>query len=248
MARETFTVEMKGIYSFKVPATFGYGYETKYIYNMEGEDGTVYVWKTGKFWGIPVYEGVNPDTAFDIDDKGRAYNFQRIVKGDRLVITATVKGKSEYKGQPQTELQRCKVVELLSHTKSWEDIQAEKEAEKKRRKQEQLDSIKDGDFIWNMPYSQYKEHYSDCETIIDSYEAPERAYGYRPAMIKVIIREGRLKASGVRGKRFYGWELRFTHDGVTTSEVFKAVCYENAVKQLKKQCRDAQDIELENVY
>lgn len=248
MARVTLTVEMKGIYSFKVPAYFGHGYDTKYIYNMVDEDGVVYVWKTTAFWCFPVYEGVNPNTANFFDAKGRAYRPEQIVKGDKLKITATVKGKTEYNGQPQTELQRCSIVERLEHSKSYKDIQAEKEAEKKHKKQEQLDSIKDGDFIWKMPYKQYKEHYSDCETIIDSYEAPERAYGDRPAMIKVIIREGRLKASGVRGKRFYEWMLRFTHDGVTTSEVFKAVCYENAVKQLKKQCKDAQNIELEDVY
>lgn len=244
MEKITATVEMKGVYSYTAPA-YGYGYEERYIYTMQADDGTVYVWKTSKFWCFKVYEGVDPKTANFIDRNGKAYRPERINKGDRLVITATVKGQGEYKGQPQTEIQRVKAVEILSHEKSWFDIQAEKEAEKKRKLQEQLDSIEGGDFIWKMPYKQYKDHYSDCETVIDSFEAPERN---RVAMIKVIIREGRLKVSGVRGRTFAEWEFIFKHNGETISGVYKAVCYENAVKQLEKQYKGAQDIELQHIY
>lgn len=247
MARVTLTVEMKGIHSFEVPA-FGYGTQMKYIYNMEGEDGTAYVWKTTAFWCFPIYEGIDPDTANFFDAKGKAYFPQRIVKGDKLVITATVKGQSEYKGQPQTELQRVKAVELVSHTKSWSDIQAEKEAEKKHMKKEQLESIRENDMVWTMPYKQYKEHYSDCETVIDSFEAPDTRAGRKVATISVIIREGRLKASGVRGRYFSGYEYEFTFDGKTGCHTFRAVCEENARKQLAKEFKGATDIELKHIY
>lgn len=42
MARITVEVTMSNIYQYSAPA-YGYGYETRYIYTMQGEDGTVYV-------------------------------------------------------------------------------------------------------------------------------------------------------------------------------------------------------------
>lgn len=90
-----------------------------------------------------------------------------------------------------------------------------------------------------MPYRQYKAHYSDCETIIGSYKEYVHEYGHRyeysPATIKVIIRDGRLKASGVRGKHFSNYWIEFTlNGGETRSESFRAVCVENAIEQARK--------------
>ena len=248
MARVELNVEISGIYSFKVPA-YGYGPdETMYIYKMIDETGTVYVWKTKTFWCYPVYDGVDPDTANFFDSKGRAYDPQMIVKGDKLVIAATVKGQSEYNGQTQTELQRVKAKDRIFHAKSYQDIQREKKAEKDRRKQEQLDSIGEHDFVWTMPYKQYKEHYSDCETLIDSFVRPDERLKYGVCTIKVIIREGRLKASGVRGEHFSGYGFSFTYNGERTDCVFRAVCEDNALHQLEKQFRGATDIKLVNIY
>ena len=50
--------------------------------------------------------------------------------------------------------------------------------------------------IIRMKYKAYKEHYSDCETVYDSYDKGNKS-------IEVIIPEGRMKNSGVRGKKFY---------------------------------------------
>lgn len=240
MARIKVEVTMQNIYRYEAPA-YGYGYETRYIYTMQDAEGTVYVWKTTSI----LFEKVETDgnDYVKMDSNGTKYIWNLINKGDKLVITASVKGQGEYKGQPQTELTRVKVVERTFKAKTWEEITAEKEAEKEARKQEQKDSVKDGDMVWKMPYKQYKEHYSDCETVIDSFE---RVRGN--AVIEVIIREGRLKASGVRGKHFKGFEITFTENGKPGRTCYSAVCEENALKRAEKDFPEATGFECVRVY
>ena len=232
MERIKIEVTMTNIYSFETPA-FGYGYETRYIYTMKGEDDTVYVWKTTAH----LFERVETDSKHDyaeIYSKGRKWIYNPINKGDRIVVTASVKGQSEYKGQPQTELSRVKIVERTY------DAAEERKQKKENRKTEQIDSLKGEDFIWEMPYRQYKSHYSDCETVIDSYDDHE---GRFHATIKVIIREGRLKNSGVRGQSFSGYEFFFTDPSGKKSRVcYRAVCEDNAIKRLYKDFPEAQDV------
>ena len=105
---------------------------------------------------------------------------------------------------------------------------AERNAE---RAEEQKASLRSEDFIWEMPYKQYKKHYADCETLAGSYRAPE----YGVATIKVIIREGRLKASGVRGRHFGGYQL-INAKGVHV--VYRAVSEENAIRRAEKDYPD----------
>ena len=232
-------VTMANIYKYEAPA-FGYGYETRYIYTMQDQDGTVYVWKTATWMHIDVYEGVNQKKANFFDRRGNAYEPQGICKGDKVVITATVKGQGEYKGQPQTELTRVKVVERTYNAKN------ELTQKKESRKAEQLDSLKGEDFIWEMPYRQYKEHYSDCETVIDSYNDHNGMY---PASIKVIIREGKLKNSGVRGQHFSGYEFFFVDtDGKKARICYRAVCEENAMKRLYKEFPEAKQVTPGKIY
>lgn len=223
------TVTMKGIYEYQRPA-YGYGIETAYIYNMVAEDGTVYVWKTTAFMTekIRVADDANSGYA-EIDTKGRKWTYERINKGDVIRIKASVKGQGEYKGQPQTELARVKLVERTFKAKTWEEIQAEREAEKARKAQEQRDSLQGEDFIWTMTYKQYKEHYNDCETVAGSFKSADRRH---PATISVIIREGRLKASGVRGEHFSGYRLQ-NADGEQV--VYRAVKEENAIRRAEKE-------------
>ena len=232
-------VTMKNIYSFEAPA-YGFGYETRHIYTMVGQDETVYVWKTSSsmYAEIP-YTGKKGMHNFE-DRKGNPVDHLPIRKGDKVVITATVKGQGEYKGQPQTELARVKVLEqTYNATADWKQYRDSK-------KEEQLNSIKDNDFIWEMPYRQFKEHYSDCETVIDSYNDHN---GMFPASIKVIIREGRLKNSGVRGQHFSGYEFFFIDtDGKKSKVCYRAVSEENAMKRLYKDFPDAKDVTPGKIY
>lgn len=122
---------------------------------------------------------------------------------------------------------------------------AERAAEKERQKKEQAEGIGENDLVWEMPYRQYKSHYSDCETVIGSYNDHG---GMSPASIKVIIRDGRLKNSGVRGQHFSGYEFFFTADGKKARVCYRAVSEDNAVKRLYKEFPNAQDVTPGKIY
>jgi len=219
-------VTMTNIYSYTRPA-YGYGYEDAYIYTMTGQDGKTYVWKTTSYMGVEVPSETG-SIYYSTGKKKGTYTFVEIRKGDVIKITAAVKGEGEYKGQPQTELARVKVVEVISGGKTPEQIEAERLAKIEAKKQEQMASLAGDDFIWKrMPYKQYKEHYSDCETVCDSFE--KTRFG---SYIDVIIREGRLKESGVRGQHYSGYECT-NSDGMKVT--YKAVCEDNAIRRAEKE-------------
>lgn len=223
MARIELTVKMNGIYSYE-RAAYGYGTETAYIYNMVDENGVVYVWKTTTFMVLEVED----ENGWLTKKNGKTYNTAKINKGDKIKIKATVKGESEYNGQPQTELTRVAVIERIFAAETWEQRQKRIKAEKEAHAEEQRNSLEGEDFIWRMPYKQYKEHYSDCETVAGSFRREDR----RPCTIEVIIREGRLKASGVRGEHYSGYRLQ-NEEGEQV--VYRAVKEENAIKRAEKE-------------
>ena len=121
-------------------------------------------------------------------------------------------------------MQRVKLLEGVERAKTKRELAEEKE-------KKQLASLKDGDTILTMTYKNYKEHYSDCELLANSYCEKDTIYG-RVASIKVIVRNGRLKKSGVRGEHFYDYEL--LNRKTKTKNRFRAVCAENAYKQAVK--------------
>lgn len=236
--------------SFERPAYAGFGrMETVHIYKITGEDGTVYVWKTATgSLGMEVeapYETRRNVFYYD-DRKHVAILWDGVYRGDTFTFTASVKCVSEYKGEPQTEIQRVKVTAIIdSPTRRREE-----------KKQEQLNSVKGEDFIWEMPYAQYKKHYSDCETVIDSYDdhadEGERYgdyFGNPVPTIQVVIREGRLKVSGVRGKHFSGFEIEFTDaDGKIGFAPYRAINEENAIKQAMKDFPKGTNFHCRKIY
>lgn len=79
-----------------------------------------------------------------------------------------------------------------------------------------------------MEYRRYKQHFSDCETIPGTYDKASKT-------IEVIVPEGRLKPSGVRGRHFWTFQLWFQDaNGEKFYTPYRATCRENAVKQLLK--------------
>lgn len=200
-------------YSY-VDYSYSYYGTTHYIYTMKDAEGNVYVWKTTSTLMIYSSDG-------DMD------NATCIRRGDTMIITGTVKEHSEYKGEKQIVLTRCKF-----------SLVARKQEEHETKSKEQKASLEDGDFIWEMPYRQYKEHYSDCETLAGSYDEDERT-------IKVIIRNGRLKNSGTRGKHFMVFKFKFS-DGKYAC--FRAVSEENAEKQMLKLYPNAEGYTYEYVH
>lgn len=82
-----------------------------------------------------------------------------------------------------------------------------------------------------MPYRKYKGSYADCETVRGSYDAGAKT-------VLVLIPEGRMKPSGVRGKRFLTIWLHVGDDAEHAfKQGFRAVSTANAIKQAVKQYR-----------
>jgi hypothetical protein len=219
-------VTMKNVYSYEAPA-YGYGYETRRIYTMQAEDGTVYVWKTAACMCEQI-----PQTDEREIELGNKWSYSPVNKGDVIRIKASVKGYGEYNGQPQTELTRVKVLERTFKAKTLEDIQREKQEAQERKAREQMDSLQGEDFVWQMPYKQYKDHYGDCETVAGSFIPADPERRRYAALITVIVREGRLKASGVRGEHYSGYRLE-NADGKQV--VYRAVKEENAIRRAEKE-------------
>lgn len=82
-----------------------------------------------------------------------------------------------------------------------------------------------------MKYSQYKKHYADCDTVPGSYDKVLKT-------IEVIVPEGRMKPSGVRGQSFHGYEMFMSDEaGQVFRACYRAVSEENAMKQHKRLCK-----------
>ena len=243
MARIEITVSMESIYSYEAPA-YGYGYETRYIYKMVGEDGRVYVWKTTAYMTIEVPYTGEPGWHSFTDRKGNPVDHIKINEGDIIKIAASIKGEGEYKGQPQTELTRVTVKARTFIAETPEEKAARIERESKEKAQAQRDSLNKGDFIWRMPYKQYKERYSDCETVEGSFERNRRG----EAVIEVIIRDGRLKPSGVRGEHYSGYSFLVTVNGKQVRATYRAVSEANAERRCRKDYPEAVEMFCDRVY
>lgn len=218
-------VTYKGTPSYERPA-YGWGYETVYINKFEDEDGTELVWKTTT--GSIHHE-------YEVPSKRHPEKVKHEVEypndNSKLKIKATVKQIGEYNGKAQVELVRVKCVEVIERAKTYEEIQKEKEEAQRASVDKEA-----GDFTWVIPYRQYKEHYADCETIAGTYDSGMRnhgLHGYREKepTIEIIVRAGRLKNSGVRGRKFDYYDV-FSNKG--DHNIMRAVCLENALKQAQK--------------
>lgn len=211
MARIEIRVTLVGDYSFTRRAYGGFRDETVSIYKMVDDEGKIYVWKTTGSLMKETVLGKPEDECREVDSY-----FPR--KGDVFIIRATVKGESEYKGEPQTEINRVVVKEIIS---KYQEVVVEAKAEK----QKQSINLEAGDRIVEMFYRNYKKHYADCETIEGSYDDE---FG----TIKVIVRAGRMKPSGVRGEHFKGYELENEQGNRTT---YRAISEDNALKRAHKE-------------
>ena len=80
---------------------------------------------------------------------------------------------------------------------------------------------------YRMKYNQYKKHYADCKTVPGTYDTIEKS-------IIVLIPEGRMKKSGVRGQRYnyYRFSGIDKKTGKKVGTTVKAITGENAMKQL----------------
>lgn len=217
MARVTITATLIKKRSFET----AFGITHIFVFT---EENKTYVWKTSS---VPLYEISKTHRYAEEGDY--------LKEGDICKFSATIGDTVDYNGEQQTKLSRCSTFIKIDHTPTVEEKslaeQKRREAEKENRKKEQLDSIGKGDLVWTMPYRQYKMHYSDCETVIDSY----RTFGWnnQNSEIDVIIRKGRLVNSGVRGKHYDYFYFKNTKDiNAVGGVVVKAITEENARKRM----------------
>ena len=201
---------------------FSYYGTTHYIHSFEDSEGNVIVWKTTAM--IDYFEG---DKCIIVSE------------GSTVELTGTVKEHGMYKDSEQTILSRCKV-KLIERAKTKCEIEQE-------QAEAQMASIAEGDYVWEMPYRQFKEHYSDCETIIGSFDRHEDRRGIPQGepTIKVIIRAGRLKKSGVRGEHYKGFEFT-TDEGKKVA--YRAISEETARKRMKKDYPESDNWECTRIY
>ena len=225
--RLTVTVTYKHRFEY-TDYKFSYYGTTHFTHIFEDADGNTIVWKSTK-----MVEYINDGS----ENPKRKGDLEFVTKGSTVELTGSVKEHSTYKDTEQTVVTRCKF-KLVERGKTEDEIRQEKVDAQKA-------TLTDKDFIWEMPYRQYKEHYSDCETVIGSFDRHEDSRGIpqRDPTIKVIIREGRLKNSGVRGQRF----SYFTFEKNNRKRTYRAVCEENARKQLKKEFPDGDYWECVNI-
>lgn len=221
--RLTVTVTFKKSFEYQ-DFKFNYYGTTHYIHTFEDAEGNILVWKTTSSMSV------------QLDDDGCKWH--TIGWGDIIQITGTVKDHAEYRGTQQTILTRCKYSLIERHIT--------KEERDALKAEEQIASLTGEDFIWEMPYKQYKEHYSDCETLAGSFNNYSYLTTPVPPTIKVIIREGRLKNSGVRGEHFYTWYF-VSPDGKHRPH-YRAVSEENARKQMKKDFPDSEGWECTRIH
>ena len=98
-------LEVTLVGEYKFSTKFG----TTHIYKMKDAEGRVYVWKTS---GYLAYEPIIEEC-----DGVAMLDYIVIIKNDVIEITASVKGKDEYNGEPQTLLNRVKVTKIIkAHT------------------------------------------------------------------------------------------------------------------------------------
>ena len=208
---EKFEGNVKFLNEYSFETRYGWSYQTVYIYKFEDEKGRILVWKTSSLLCIDREENGYLRPEFPTKES--------IIK-----IKASIKGENDYRGEHQIILTRVKLIEIVHRQPTKEELDEE-------RAREQLDSLNDGDFVWEMPYRQFKSHYADCETVAGSYRDTDDRGNYIHPTISVIIRDGRLKNSGVRGEHYSGF--RFVNEN-NEHATYRAVSIENAEKRLNK--------------
>lgn len=78
---------------FEIKSFRGYGYDTMYIYTFKTEEGNTIIWKTTK--GLGRWNDDN--------------EWEGLEEGQEVQIKGTIKEHSEYDGEKQTVLTRCRI-------------------------------------------------------------------------------------------------------------------------------------------
>lgn len=99
-------VEMEVTYDGR--AYFDTAYGTTYIHRFVDSEGNKLVWRTGNDLCLEE-EGTRDNFTYVDVDRRKYILCRHYEKGDKLTIKGTIKDHSEYRGEKQTSLTRCKV-------------------------------------------------------------------------------------------------------------------------------------------
>lgn len=147
---------LTGIYQYYTDRVAYYGDDGwRVIYTLEDCRGNVYSWRssTAKL-------GKNV-----VDDNGDAIDWIPVRLGGKVALKGTVSGTGEYKGVPQTYLSRCKILEIVDFGPTEEEYIEMKRAEQLTGRDCEVRRVR---------YSEYKNEYSNCETLYESFERTDR--------------------------------------------------------------------------
>ena len=226
--RSELIVKLLGVYHYEKTPFCGYGVEYHNIYKMS-DDNNIYVWDTTTDMTVDVPYTGREGHHYHTDRKGNPIERVVVNSGACLKIRCTIIGDNDYKGEKQVKVNRVKVVELICNGKSEDEIEEERRKKDEDILNSQMASLNEGDQVLSMTYANYKKHYSDCEKVRGSFTVINGV-----ARISVIVRKGRMVNSGVRGKSFRSYTICFKLESVPHKANFRAVSYENAVKQCRK--------------
>jgi len=124
----------------------------RHIYKFLDHDDNIFTWFTSKVIGVDI-----------VDDKGNE-GWKFINSGDIISISATISEIGNYKGEDQIIITRCKINGIVKEAM----LTDEKITILKRTIQ--LAKYHDVYEIRKVSYKDYKNSYSNYETLIDSFE------------------------------------------------------------------------------
>ena len=216
-----FTAIVKRSFSYERPSYYGYGTELCFVHEFVDENGNVFVWYSTA--SIEAREGDTVKVRGTIK-KHAEYTPKENVIFDEGNTRCYEDSKIVVK---QTILTRCKVETI-----------ATPEPEEPQQEPEEINGA-----VYHMPYRQYKDHYADCKTVAGSYNENTHE-------IDVIIPEGRMKKSGVRGEHYAGYEMEWTDstDGKTYKTCYRAIDADHAEKHLLRDYKTATNITFSRIY
>lgn len=138
-----------------------YGVEPKFyldsgvrrIHKFIDIDNNLYVWRTSKICGILQH------------DKQGTELFIGVNPGDMITLEGTIKdADAEYKGESQILITRAKIKKLIE-----KDYLSEQKLIRMKQDR-QLALIKEDYSIKTVLYKEYKEEYSNCQVLVDSFK------------------------------------------------------------------------------
>ena len=121
------------------------------IYRFIDEDKNIYMWRTSNALGI-----------YYVNDRGEE-EYQFVERGDKITLSGTLKEENEYNGVPQTVHTRCKVKNIIKSKAITEEKSLEIRRDLQLAKYEGIYEIR------TVSYSEYKNNYNKCETLIDCF-------------------------------------------------------------------------------